>query len=325
MATYKGIQGHSVQTLASDPSPTASVEGQLWYNSTSGTYKIAIAGAGAWAAGENLIAANWDMAGAGIQTAALMMGGQNPGAQGITTVDAYNGLAWSNVNGLTTGRYRCRGVGIQTAALTIGGNTGSISALVESYNGTSWTEAAADLNTARSDMGTAGTSTAGLAFGGQEPGSTAVCETWNGSTWTEIGNLNKATVGQAGFGTNTAALSAGGSPYTPSTMKWNGTSWTAVNNINTPRRFCSGSGTSTAGIIWGGWTSPDADSALTESYDGTSWTEVADLATSSAFGAAGVSSPNTLSIAFGGIQPTPSNATEEWNGAPIGVKTVTTS
>jgi len=42
MATYKGIQGYSVQTLASDPSPTASVEGQLWYNSTSGTYKIAV-------------------------------------------------------------------------------------------------------------------------------------------------------------------------------------------------------------------------------------------------------------------------------------------
>ena len=54
MATYKGIQGYSVQTLASDPSPTASVEGQLWYNSTSGTYKIAVAGAAAWASGNNM-------------------------------------------------------------------------------------------------------------------------------------------------------------------------------------------------------------------------------------------------------------------------------
>ena len=51
MATYKGIKGESVQTLASDPSPAASVEGQLWYNSTSGTYKIAAAGTGAWASG----------------------------------------------------------------------------------------------------------------------------------------------------------------------------------------------------------------------------------------------------------------------------------
>ena len=39
MATYKGIQGQSVQTLASDPSPTASAEGQLWYNSTTYAFK----------------------------------------------------------------------------------------------------------------------------------------------------------------------------------------------------------------------------------------------------------------------------------------------
>ena len=54
MATYKGIQGYSVQSLASDPSPTASVEGQLWYNSASNVWKISTAGAGAWASGGNL-------------------------------------------------------------------------------------------------------------------------------------------------------------------------------------------------------------------------------------------------------------------------------
>ena len=41
MATYKGIQGYSVQKLSSDP-PAALSVGQLWYNSTSGKFKIVV-------------------------------------------------------------------------------------------------------------------------------------------------------------------------------------------------------------------------------------------------------------------------------------------
>ena len=42
MATYKGIQGYSVQKLSSDPT-ASEAEGQLWYNSTSGKFKISVA------------------------------------------------------------------------------------------------------------------------------------------------------------------------------------------------------------------------------------------------------------------------------------------
>ena len=42
MATYKGIQGYSVQTLASDPSASADTEGQIWYNSTTGLFKLVV-------------------------------------------------------------------------------------------------------------------------------------------------------------------------------------------------------------------------------------------------------------------------------------------
>jgi hypothetical protein len=38
MATYKGIQGFGVETLASDPTEPGSV-GQIFYNSTAGTFK----------------------------------------------------------------------------------------------------------------------------------------------------------------------------------------------------------------------------------------------------------------------------------------------
>ena len=38
MATYKGIHGYRVQSLASDPSTP--VEGQIWYNSTTNLLKF---------------------------------------------------------------------------------------------------------------------------------------------------------------------------------------------------------------------------------------------------------------------------------------------
>jgi hypothetical protein len=56
MATYKGIQGFGVETLASDPTEAGSV-GQIFYNSTSGTFKTVKPGgiaAGTWASGDNL-------------------------------------------------------------------------------------------------------------------------------------------------------------------------------------------------------------------------------------------------------------------------------
>ena len=37
MAEYKTIKGFKVQSLASDPSAP---EGQVWYNTTSGTFKV---------------------------------------------------------------------------------------------------------------------------------------------------------------------------------------------------------------------------------------------------------------------------------------------
>ena len=50
MATYKGIHGYRVESLASDP-PAATSLGQMWYNTTSAELKYSIEGAGAWASG----------------------------------------------------------------------------------------------------------------------------------------------------------------------------------------------------------------------------------------------------------------------------------
>jgi hypothetical protein len=53
MATYKGIQGFTIQNLSADPSNP--IEGQVWYNSTSNVWKVEEATTvGAWATGGNL-------------------------------------------------------------------------------------------------------------------------------------------------------------------------------------------------------------------------------------------------------------------------------
>ena len=49
MATYKGIKGVKVVSLATDPSPIAQNLGSVWYNTTSNALKYAMEGGGAWA------------------------------------------------------------------------------------------------------------------------------------------------------------------------------------------------------------------------------------------------------------------------------------
>ena len=73
MATYKGINGYAVQTVASDPSPGD--PGQVFYNTTAKSFEYTIEQNGAWASGGNLATARYTIAGAGTQTSALAIGG----------------------------------------------------------------------------------------------------------------------------------------------------------------------------------------------------------------------------------------------------------
>ena len=113
---------------------------------------------------------------------------------------------------------------LKTAALAVSGPPGAI---VEQYNGTSWTEIA-DVNAARASFPVVGTTAAALKFGGDPPGSTALTEQWNGTSWTEVGDLNTGRYAQGGAGISTLALSFGG--FIPPTVQsvteaWDGTSW----------------------------------------------------------------------------------------------------
>ena len=99
MATYKEVHGTNIQVLSSDPSVTTN--GQIWYNSTSGTLKgFANKVNGSWVSGGSMNTARTSLgsANAGTQTAALGFGANTYGNPGIT--ESYNGSTWTDTGDL---------------------------------------------------------------------------------------------------------------------------------------------------------------------------------------------------------------------------------
>jgi hypothetical protein len=183
MATYKGIQGFTIQNLSADPSNP--IEGQVWYNSTSNVWKVEEATTvGAWATANNMNTARQHLAGAGIQTAALAFGGYASGPLNTAATEEYDGTNWSSVNSMNTARETLAGAGTQTAGLGFGGYDPALTGATEEYDGTSWATSPGSLNTARRNSGAAGIQNAALAFGGLDPPLTGATEEYNGSTWT---------------------------------------------------------------------------------------------------------------------------------------------
>jgi len=229
---------------------------------------------------------------------------------GINTITA---AAWASGGGLTTGRKAAGTAGSQSAGMIFGGSTGPDNACIantEQYNGSTWSEVG-DLNTARGMMlGGCGTQTAGLAFGGvvngQPNAGTADSEEFDGSSWSEGDNLGTARSKLAGFGTQTAALGAGGYSSPPETTwgrteEYNGSSWSEQTDMSTARRYLMGFGTQTAGLVAGGYTST-AIQDVAEEYNGSSWTTGgAMLITLGTAGSAG--STNAAGLVFGGVNP----------------------
>ena len=122
--------------------------------------------------------------GAGTQTAALSMGGDNGSGGDGTDVFSYNGTSWTAGTSLPIAKKGCGGAGSQTAALIFGG--GTTSTLL--WNGTSWTTSPNSMATLRSQFSGCGTQTSALAAGGfpdpypgSGPGATTATEEWTGT------------------------------------------------------------------------------------------------------------------------------------------------
>ena len=138
--------------------------------------------------------------------------------------------------------------------------------------------------------------------------------------WSTGGAYPAVFQGGAGFGTQTAAVGAGGTPspvFNLKTFEYDGTSWTAGNNMSrTPTgspylsAYIAGSGTLTAGWAAGG--GYPSQNNLTENYNGTSWTASATMPANRRGG--NCTGPQAAGLYFGGNAPGAQAGTYEYDG-----------
>jgi len=114
VSTYREIIGKKIKKVSSDPS--SGTEGEMWYNSTTGTLR-GPAIVEAWISGSPLTTAREGGGSLGTQTAALYVGGESPPVVNIT--EQYDGTGWSAGGNMNTQRYRSAGAGILTAGLIL--------------------------------------------------------------------------------------------------------------------------------------------------------------------------------------------------------------
>jgi hypothetical protein len=191
MTTYNELAGLRVNYLGSDPTLNTSNEGQVWYNSTSGTLKSLVQ-IKTWSAGGNMITARGGFAGCGTQTAGLGFGGYTPGSGNRNLTEEYSGYTWTAGGNLPVSVRDLAGAGTQTAGLAFGGFTTTTTNETKEYDGSAWT-AGGNMGTARFTLMGCGTQIAGLGFGGvtyPPPTRIALTEEYDGSAWTAGGSLS---------------------------------------------------------------------------------------------------------------------------------------
>jgi hypothetical protein len=233
MVNYNKIKGQNIDIVTYDP--TSTVDGQIWYNTTTCKLTATIISTEGWINKNSLNSNRSFSSGAGTTTATLAFGGAvyipysyiPYGWTAVNCTELYNGTSWTNTSSMNTGRYGLAGVGTSTAALGFGGYAGYIActpttpysvrwySCTESWNGSSWTTVNS-LNTARHSLGGVGTQTAALGIAGYayalpSTGRASSCtESWNGTVWTASTTFPKRSYGLSATGTSTSALVAGG-------------------------------------------------------------------------------------------------------------------
>ena len=318
MSTYREIVGKKIKKVSSDPS--SGLDGEMWYNSTSGSLK-GLAISEAFLSVTSLSTARFATAGAGSQTASLITGGQTPPAAASTATEEYNGSGWATGGTLNTARYYIGGAGTQTSALAMSGRNppaGWALANNEKYDGSSWTNSTA-VPTALNQVTTTGTQTAGLLWGGvPSPGAAHVSTTYefDGSSWASGGALPAGLKVAGAFGTQTAAMSAGNE--TGSTLYYDGSSWSdqsATVPYSGPDywNYAGTSGTQTAGILMGG--GPSANTT-TAKWDGSTWSSNPAMAQQRNTGPMGPIGTSTAGLIASGYTGTVYTASaEEYNSS----------
>jgi len=327
MATYKEIKGFNIKSLSTDP--TNLNEGEIWYNSTSGTLKVAGVISGAWSSGTNAPRGNSGMSCVGTNTSALMWGGDTGGGAPTwpTVASEYDGSTWTSAGNIPTFVSSTGQAGTATVGLGFGGTPGSPTATIK-WNGTAWSSGNV-LPTGRTFYNSgAGPATAAVALCGYTaPGAFEnKHDHYDGTNWTaqtvfpspanniSLTGSQTATVGFFGYGPPTGVSI---------TADWNGSAWT-VNpaQMSSPRNYAAAGGTTSENTyIFGGNAYP-GDSTEMEFYNGTTWAGAPSMSTArSNYGGAGIESNALIAGAFHpGVL-----TVEEFTGEYVGTTTVTTS
>ena len=304
MAAYKDLVGQKITKVTSNPSEPKT--GQMWYNSTDGKLR----GLGIVEATRSATSMTQKRSlfgsGLGTSTAGLTVGGLDDSTY-LNAVEEWNGSGWSAGGNYPTYRYGMGCAGTQTAAMSYCGRVpsspgpGSPAETYE-YDGSSWTSGNSFPTGANSLVGIGAVDTAVVST---EDYNDTNMHHWNGTSWTSSNARNVAKGGQAAFGSQTAAVLAGGYPDSSTiTEVYDGTNWTSGNTMNTGRGQISGAGTQTDGLAFGG-DKPPSEAAQTsiESWDGTSWsTSPATLATARTRAGAGRNTASGTWVS-GGIGP----------------------
>ena len=323
MATYEEIYGKRVDVLDSDPTLTSAYEGQVWYNSTSGTLKSVVS-FGAWFASTPQIVGGYSQGAAGTTEALISVGrdkypGPPPSSRTTGDAEEYNGSGWTTVTSNPNAWAFQATCGTQTAAITACGTLNGVTYQSGStlWNGTAWTSNPS-LPTISEAFNQFGTQTASIGFGGGTPsGYPANAFTGDGEGWTAGPNLsNDKRYGSGCTGTSTAGIAFGGQAPTNAVVEeLDGTTWTSGTAMpTTGHNMPTGVGAQSSAFALPG-VMPSTTSTF--KYDGTTWTADASTAT-----------PRSGRLSSGGTQtgavlagaPSNGTATEEYS---FGINTVT--
>ena len=289
MTTYRNIHGRSIQAVTTDPTESVA-EGQVWYNTTSDTFKSIVA-TEAWVSASPLITGVYGSMQFGLQTAGVAASG-SAGPGPTTATQEYNGSGWSSGGNVGSQRYRGGAGGTETAGVIFGGESpGGDSTATEEYDGSSWTNGGA-MTKARRTTGV-GIQTAASAVGGYDNANKlATVEDYNGTSWTSGTNLPLSGTIDSGSGLTSSARVAGGifgpgsthPPSSPQTFNnnlgWDGTSWSDDTAIPVNRYNNSGFGTSSDDYYTAGGRNPSpATLNTTIQWNGSAWSSAPNLAT----------------------------------------------
>jgi len=326
MTTYRNIHARSIQAVTTDPTESVA-EGQIWYNTTSDTFKSVLA-LEAWSSGANTINSKQRPGGCGTQTAGLACGGltaPGPSISALATTEEYNGSGWSTSGNLNTARGNTKLIGTQTAAVFSGKGSPSTpyAGTTELYDGTSWTTNPNSANDTYNYRSGCGIQTAALLSGGNYPPTNRAAgnEEFDGTSFSEGGDLPQKQSSQGQAGTQTAAINSFGATNNPVpgnsgdgdnaiSLEYDGSSWTAGPNGNGVVPLSGhtmGAGTQTDALFAGG---PPTNSCK---YDGTTFTVGPALGTAQPANGQSSGPAGAGWIAHGSPVPSVGTDTQEFN------------